>query len=691
MITYSDSLFSSEQDRTVQIPSSAKIVAVADMFAEDYSGGAELTTQALLDASPVEVFKIRSNELSMKLLEQGSDKFWIFGNFTQLNPQLIPSIVANLKYAVLEYDYKYCKARSPEKHKAVHGSPCDCSQQMNGKMVSAFYYGARALFWMSEKQKAHYEQTFPFLKDTNNLVLSSVFSKDTLARIKLLREQTESQPQSRSGWLVLGSGSWIKGAHEAEEWCIANGKDYETVWNVSYDEMLAKLSQAEGLVFLPKGGDTCPRLVIEAKLLGCKLQLNDNVEHKDEEWFATDDLSLTESYLYAAPGIFWNTVKQAMKYRPTISGYLTVYMGASRSYPFVEAIESLGNFCDELCVVDGGSNDGTLETLAELAYLSGLSEPEKAKVKPALDAFVSEVVCLAENNNKIDFPDELGGAKKDPRLKIRVVPRDWDSPRFAVFDGQQKAEARSMCTQDFCWQLDADELVHEDDVEKIMKMCDLMPRDLDIVALPVIEYWGGSEKVRVDVNPWKWRLSRNKPYITHGIPAKLRAYDDHGDLYALPGTDGCDMIHAESHEPLPFMNFCDQNVDAARRSALAGDQQALKQYEQWLNKAAEQLPTVFHYSWYDLPRKIRLYREYWTQHWVSLFGGQYGKTADENMMFDVPWDEVTDEMIEERAALMKEKLGGWIWHEKWDGTTTTPHVTVSRVQPALARKIAHES
>ena len=32
---------------------------------------------------------------------------------------------------------------------------------------------------------------------------------------------------------------------------------------------------AKGLVFLPKGGDTCPRLVIEAKLLGCDIVTND--------------------------------------------------------------------------------------------------------------------------------------------------------------------------------------------------------------------------------------------------------------------------------------------------------------------------------------------------------------------------------------------------------------------------------
>ena len=99
----------------VLVPQDCDIVFVADMFVEDYAGGAELTTQALIDSSPLEVFKIRSNQLTVEHLEKGVDKFWVFGNFANLDHQLIPSIVANMKYAVLEYDYKYCRYRSPEK------------------------------------------------------------------------------------------------------------------------------------------------------------------------------------------------------------------------------------------------------------------------------------------------------------------------------------------------------------------------------------------------------------------------------------------------------------------------------------------------------------------------------------------------------------------------------------------------
>lgn len=627
------------------IPASAKIVFVADMFASEYEGGAELTSQALIDSSPYEVYQLHSRDVSIPLLQQGADKFWIFGNFTQMNAQLIPSIVGNLRYSILEYDYKYCKARSPEKHFDVAGVPCDCHNQMNGKMVSAFFYGAMHIWWMSEKQKDRYTTLFPFLLEHDNTVLSSVFDDSTLALIKLLR--TSQANKERKGWIVLGSDSWIKGANVAKQWCEDNAKEYEVVWNLPYTKVLEKLSTAEGFVYLPLGGDTCPRMVIEAKLLGCYLQLNDFVQHKNEEWFATNDILAIEEYLYTARKTFWSGITVAMNYKATVSGYTTTFNCVKQQYPFEQCIKSMLAFCDEVCVVDGGSTDGTWERLQVL---------------------VQEYTIRSEPSSS--------------PLKIKQVSRDWNNPRFAVFDGLQKAEARAMCKMDFCWQMDSDEIVHEDDAARIPEMCRSMPKDVDILSLPVIEYWGGPEKVRLDIQPWKWRLSRNKKNITHGIPKELRKSDFEGDLYAAEGTDGCDMIDNVTHERIPHLSFYTPDVENARRVAMLGNADAKKEFETWFNAVANGLPGVFHYSWFDLGRKIRLYRDYWTKHWAQLRGEEYLDLAEQNMMFDLPWSQVTDEMIEKRVKELQQ-IGGWIWHRKWDGTKT-PWITINRSQPKLA-------
>ncbi len=135
------------------IPDETKVIICCDLFVEDYVGGAELTTEAFVETCPVPYHKLHTSKVTVELLEEHYDKYWIFGNFSQLNPQLWPSIIANLKYSVLEYDYKFCRYRSPEKHEFLENEKCDCASDIHGKMISAFCYGAQSLYWMSEKQE----------------------------------------------------------------------------------------------------------------------------------------------------------------------------------------------------------------------------------------------------------------------------------------------------------------------------------------------------------------------------------------------------------------------------------------------------------------------------------------------------------------------------------------------------------
>lgn len=663
---------------SINIPDDVDVIFVSDMFIEDYVGGAELTTEAIIQSSPLKICKLHSKDVTIDIISKAANRYWLFGNFAQLKFDLIPTIIGNLRYSIIEYDYKYCLYRSPEKHQEHTKQPCDCHQQMNGKVVSAFFYGADHIFWMSEAQMQKYVYTaqFHFLLEKENIVLSSVFSNETLAYIQHLHDKNSGDRDNR--WIVLGSNSWVKGASTAEQWCKDNHKEYEVVWNVPYKELLEKLSKSRGFVYLPVGADTCPRMVIEAKLLGCEIVINDNVQHGKESWFDTDDLQQIYEYLRSRPSMFWNVIKSSIDYVPKISGYVTTYNCISQKYPFKECIRSMLRFCDEVCVVDGGSEDNTWEQLVDLAH------PD------AYTLSVHDQTLLIEDLRAFGC-SPIQSELKPTKIKLKNVKREWSAPNHAIFDGQQKAIAREMCSGDFCWQMDSDEIVHEEDIDKIINMCKRMPTNVDIISLPVIEYWGSQGKVRVDVQPWKWRLSRNKPYITHGIPKDLRVMRDDGTMFAKPGTDGCDMIDLNTGEPLPHVSFYTVNVEYVRQRALSGDMNALKQYETWFNSITCNIPVVFHYSWYDMERKIRLYRDYWSSHWQDLIGASTADTAENNMFFDVPWSQVTDEMIVNRAKELTEKLGGWVWHKKWDGRTLTPHIKCNRTQPIDAREITRNA
>lgn len=651
------------------VPDGTQIIFVSDLFVEDYVGGAELTTDALVKSSPYKVAQVKAKDVTMEMLEKHVKLFWVFGNFSQLNPYLIPSIAANIRYAVVEYDYKYCKFRSPEKHADAEKRPCDCHDQVNGKLVSAFYYGAETLFWMSAAQKDRYHKLFPFLAEKNNIVLSSVFDNKTLDRLTMPRPAITRDPK----WIVLGSNSWVKGFDAAQQWCFDNNVPHEIVWNVPYDDVLKKLRNSEGFVYLPQGADTCPRMVIEAKILGCELEINDNVQHAKEAWFDTRDIKSIVDYLRGRPKFFWDSLKRFVENKPTISGYTTTRNCVEQKYPFEQCIQSMLGFCDEVVVVDGGSTDDTFYTLIKLAYGDqSIVFDEDLKTMAELHKLTSE---------SYEFPNEIFGVKRDPRVKVKIVWRDWSDDRFAVYDGLQKAEARKLCTGDFCWQMDSDEIVHEDHYDLIREFVQMFPKGVNLVALPVVEYWGGQDKVRIDVTPWKWRISRNLPGITHGIPGALRKVDENGDLFAAQGTDGCDMIDAETLEPIPHVSFYSNEANAARQAALAGNTDALYAYQEWFNNVVDRVPGVFHYSWYDLPRKIKTYQGYWGKHWKSLYDIAVEDTPDNNMMFDKKWADVSDDDINDLAARLK-GIGGWVWHQKWRGQVT-PHIQVKKSQPKV--------
>lgn len=609
-----------------------QIIIVADFFAKDITGGAELSTQALIDSVPqdLELKLLYSRDISMEILEEFKDSYWVFTNCAGMDLNLIPTVASNLDYSIVEYDYKFCRYRSIEKHKAAENVECDCHEQIHGKVISAFFLGAKTIWWMSEKQQERYVEKFPFLANSNSVVLSSIFGDSFFLKIRELNQLK----LEKKGWLVLDSESWIKGTQDAIDHCKEKDLEYTLIKGKTHNETLEMLASAEGLVYLPRGGDTCPRLVIEAHMLGCRLVLNENVQHKDEIWFNTDEFFDTEAYLFAARERFWDGTISNINWSPSISGYTTVYNCIDGGYPWEKTIESMLGFCDEVVVVDSGSEDGTWEKLLELA-------------------------------------------EKEPKIKTNQNKIDWDHPRFAYHsDGMQKAYARNLCTGDFCWQMDSDEFVLPEDHKKIKSIVKRFPKLSELIALPVVEFWGSYDKVRVDINPWKWRLSRNSSHITHGIPKELRREDEDGNTYTAPGSDTCDYVHKDTFDRIPFIAYYSESVETVRRKALSLNEDALKEYEKWYNDISSHVPTIYHMSWFDLTRKIKLYKNYWTKFWLSQYNLPLEDTPENNMFFDKAWSEVEDSEIEELAARLGKDMGGWIFHKKIDWNAKTPWVSI---------------
>lgn len=608
----------------------ADVVFVADYFLEDYGGGAERTTDALIETSPYSIIKVYSKDLSQEMIQLGIQKTWVFFNFRMMNHELIPLIVGNLKYFVVEYDYKFCQFRSLDLHLKETGKNCDCDESQLGKIITAFFHGSEHIFWMSQKQAALYHEKFPFLKHNNQTVLSSVFSIKDLEYIDSLNF---NRKESNNKWAVIDGNSWIKGIDESIAAVKLQGDDVEAevIGGLPYYNLLRKLSKFAGLSFHPLGDDTCPRTTIEAKLLGLELSLGEKVQHKDEEWFnkSREDV---EDYLLSRHEVFWNTITSFVERDITVSGYTTTRNVIELDYPWKESIKSMLGFCDEVIVLDGGSTDGTWEELQAWSV-------------------------------------------KEDKLIVKQVKRDWDNYRFALYDFQQKAIARTLCTSDWCWQMDIDEIVHEKDFDKVKRLIKSLPKATRVACLPVIDFWGKENKLRIDVHPWKWRLSKNDPDITHDIPREHRRYDEKGNLYSA-GSDGCDYVNFSTYDIIPSINFYTDKHEEVRQFLNNNREDAKydeisSTYKKFIMSCMSELPSVYHYSWFDIERKINNYRDFWCKFHASLYNKNIEDSADNNKVFNKPWSTVTNKEIKETAKILNDEFGGWIFHKHLDLNSKT--------------------
>ena len=277
-----------------------KVAFVADAFANQYRGGAELTTEAIISYNKKhQVAKINSKALTEEIINANKDFHFIICNFVGLEPKAKLALCKNVNYSIIEYDYKFCSYRSPEKHKAVTGQECDCVEKESSKLNLVFYGRAEKVWFMSAAQRDIFLSKVKTIKEQNTHVLSSIFAKGDLAFMKSIKDNPKNNK-----YLILDAGSWIKGTQANIDYAKDNDLEYELIKNLQYHELLIKMSTSKGLIFRPLGADTCPRIVIEAKLLGCELILNNYVQHKDEDWFAT--VESCEEYLDNRAATFWS-------------------------------------------------------------------------------------------------------------------------------------------------------------------------------------------------------------------------------------------------------------------------------------------------------------------------------------------------------------------------------------------------
>lgn len=286
---------------------------------------------------------------------------------------------------------------------------------------------------------------------------------------------------------------------------------------------------------------------------------------------------------------------------PEITAYTTTYNCYAGNYPIRESIESFA-WCDKIVVLDGGSTDNTMACLKQLA---------------------------SEMSN----------------LTIIEMPLDKNLPGK---DGFQKAMALAMCATPIAIQFDIDEICMGDH-DKWRSLVKEMSENVNILNLPVIEPFGSHDLIRVNKEhtPWKWRIYRTKPEITHGIPKQDQLIVD-GVKYSRGGSDGCFPIHVVNEEMIPSVN----TKMASRMTKLKNNLNE-EEYSKFIDDMInDEEPCILHLGHVNLDKKIRHYLSSWHDWWCQLYNKD-SQDPKNNVYFPgVKISEVTDEMIKDKVVEM---------------------------------------
>ncbi|UCG11366.1 MAG: glycosyltransferase [Deltaproteobacteria bacterium] len=160
-----------------------------------------------------------------------------------------------------------------------------------------------------------------------------------------------------------------------------------------------------------------------------------------------------------------------------VSGFTFVKNGMILGYPFLESIKSILPICDEFVVNVGQSEDDTLEMV-----------------------------------RSIDDP------------KIQIIESIWnDKMRVAGYVyGQQKMIAQFSCTGDWAFYLEADEVVHENDLAQIKDSMFSYLHDDEVEALifDYIHFYGNANTYM-----WSPAAYRRAPRV---IKTSIRSYAPDG-------------------------------------------------------------------------------------------------------------------------------------------------------------------
>ena len=254
---------------------SNKIYLIADFFYKDFTGGAELNDYSLIKQFKkrgIEVEEVYCRDANLEFLEKNKDSRFIIANFVSLAPDRVRYIIDNIDYVIYEHDHKYLKTRNPIFYKEFIAPAEDLINY-------EFYENAKRVVCLTQLAFDVFTENTGL--DNVSKIGASVWTDEDLDYISTL-----SETEKIGKYAIMDSDNPIKKREKCIEFCEAKGIPYDLIKDKNHRNFLQKLSNYEGLLFMTGHLETCCRVIVEAKMLGCKVIFQKKlIGAASEDWF----------------------------------------------------------------------------------------------------------------------------------------------------------------------------------------------------------------------------------------------------------------------------------------------------------------------------------------------------------------------------------------------------------------------
>ena len=279
-------------------------------------GGTRLTLEAIFESNLEKLNFIPTRDLKLKDAF-GSFDLFIFGNIMNLdrnNIDVLNLIMKEKPFVKIEFDYGYCQYRGRVPHQILGGGACDCDKNQElASIYESIHSQSLHTFYMSEQQMLMHNEDLSRYKNitgkfkNEQSILSSCFSKENLLLFRKLKEKNKNERYA----IIDGQGGWhskAKGINESIEYAKCNSLEFDLIKTDTHKEMLDVLSNYKGLISMPIIHDTCPRITIEAKLMGMEVITNGMSQHTKEDWW-NKGYDQAFDFVKSRPKYFWEKLR----------------------------------------------------------------------------------------------------------------------------------------------------------------------------------------------------------------------------------------------------------------------------------------------------------------------------------------------------------------------------------------------